>query len=99
MTRPAILDAIDQALETNLASGLIVMADEAIIADVVQHLHAWEDGRFQRGCWYSPASERVAIRTSTAQLPAPGWLVRVVPGHDRPAEQPRDAQGRFLPWA
>lgn len=90
MTKPAILAAIDAALETHLPRGVRVAAEAHILSEV-------QDYMGQPGAIVTEY-EGVRIHRSLAQIPG-DWAVRTVKGAEKPDEQPRDPEtGKFLSW-
>lgn len=91
MARPAVLDAIDEALAHHLPAGVKVAAETAVLAAVLQADGVTSPLR-------QPVYRGVTINRSLAHIDG-GWAVRVAPGFEKPAEQPRDPEtGRFMSY-
>lgn len=89
--KPAVLAAIDAALETHLAKGIRAACNSDVLHEAQVHL---DEGVGSLMAVY----RGVKIGRSLAQIPD-GFVVRTLPGFEKPDEQPRDPEtGQFLPW-
>jgi len=102
--KPTILQAIDALIPNTLPAGIRAWGDDVTMAAVRAYADEQEQPEpgedapplvpadpFMRQWWYRGVEVMV---TTTLD-----WGTRVIPGFDRPTEQPRDPEtGRFISY-